>query len=86
MLPHLKTTTVRDLDGPDAVFVHWVPTVEGWGVTSTPRQGSPPCGGKMGLPPLFGGDSKLGRRWPGLSPVAATFFARDASFELNTAR
>ena len=45
----------RDLDGPDTVFVHWDPTVEGWGVTSAPRQGSSPCRGEMGLPPLFGG-------------------------------
>ena len=41
-----KTSIARGLDGPDTVFVHWDPTVEGWGVTSASRQGSqsPPCG------------------------------------------
>ena len=66
-----KDCIARDLDGPDTVFVHWDPTVEGWGVTSAPRQGSPPCRGGNGTPtPIWGetinwgGGGQVWRRSP----------------------
>ena len=45
-------------------------------------RGLPPVGGKWDSHPSMGGDNKLGRRGPGLAPVAAAR-ARDASFLLD---